>query len=690
MKDYDIKQIRNLALLGHGSAGKTTLVEAILFNAGAISRLGRVEDGNTTSDYDPEEIKRGISVSLSLLSVVWGDYKINLLDTPGYADFVGEVKSAVGVADCAIVVVCAASGVEVGTEQVWKYADERSLPRLIFVNKMDRENADFYQVFEQIQSFFGPKCIPLQLPIGAQDSFDGVVDLVRTKAYRGTKSEEAEVPAEMQDQVETFREKLLEAAAETDDELLTKYLEGEGLSEAEIVTALRQAVAEGQLVPILVGSAVTNKAVVSLLDTIVGYAPSPAELGKVKATNQATQKEEELDPSPGGPLVAQVFKTTADPYVGRLTYLRVFSGTLRSDSHVWNASKGRDERLGQLMLVRGKTQEPVPQLMAGDMGAVAKLAETTTGDTLSSKERPLLMPAIRFPEPVYSAAVYPKSKADLDKLGTALSRLVEEDPTLRTHRDPDTAETILSGLGDSHLDVALERMRRKFGVEVEAAVPKVPYKETITVPVKSEYKHKKQTGGHGQYGHVFLELTPLPRGSGYQFSESVVGGVVPKNYIPAVEKGVAEALQEGVLAGYPVVDVKVNLYDGSYHSVDSSDMSFKLAGSHAFRRGMSQAQPVLLEPIVSVKVVVPESYMGDVIGDLNSKRAKVLGMNPRDGLSEIEAQAPLAEMLRYATDLRSLTQGRGTFSMEFSHYEEVPAHIAQQVIAAAKKGREEK
>lgn len=690
MKNYETSQIRNVVLLGHGSVGKTSLSEALLFLAGVINRLGRVEEGTTTSDFDPEEIKRRISVSLALLPLEWNGHKINLLDSPGYADFVGEVKCGVRVADAAIVVVAAVSGVEVGTEQVWKYAEERALPRMIFVNKMDRENADFYKTVEQVQSYFGSRCVAVQLPIGSQDSFEGIVDLVKGKAYRGPQLQEGEIPPAMQGQVDSFREKLVEAAAEVNDELLNKYLEGEELSEAEVRTALKQGVHDGKIVPILVGAALSNRVVSPVLDAIIGYLPSPADGGKVRATNTASKKEESLDPSPRAALAAVVFKTTADPYVGKLTYLRVLSGTIHSDTHIWNSTKGRDERIGQLMIVRGKTQEPIAQLVAGDMGAVAKLAETGTGDTLSSRELPLVVDPPSFPEALFSAAIHPKSKADLDKLSSAINRLVEEDPTLHTRRDPDTAETILSGLGESHVDVAVERMRRKFGVEVQTDVPKVPYKETITVSTKAEYKHKKQTGGHGQYGHVFLELTPLPKGSGVQFTETVVGGVVPRNYIPAVEKGVAEAVQEGVLAGHPVVDIKVNLYDGSYHPVDSSEMSFKIASIFAFRKGMSQANPVLLEPIMNITIMVPESFMGDVIGDLNSKRARVLGMIPQDGLSEIEAQAPNAEMLRYSTDLRSITQGRGSFHMEFNHYEEVPAHIAQTIIAAAKKEKEEK
>jgi len=686
MKSYKAPQIRNVVLLSHGGAGKTSLSEAILFNSGAINRLGKVEDGNTTSDYDPDEIKRKISISLSLLPCEWKDTKINLIDTPGYADFVGEVKAGLRVADGAIIVVCAASGMEVGTEQVWRYTEEGAIPRLIFINKMDRDNADFYRTVEQVQNKFGRHCIPIQLPIGSQATFEGVVDLLSLKAL--TNSEPKDIPASLQEQVDTFREKLVEAVAETNDDLLNKYLEGEEISEEEIGHALQEGTSQGKIVPILTGAALQNVAITPLLDAISAYLPAPLDTGETVATNLLTQQEETLDKSEPALLTALVFKTSTDPYVGKLTYFRVYGGILYSDSQVWNSNKGRAERVGQLYMLRGKAQEPVPQVVAGDIGAVAKLSETNTGDSLCSRDHPLLLPSIEFPRPVFSVAIHPKTKADLDKMGTALSRLVEEDPTLQVHRDLDTVETILSGMGDSHLEVAAERMRRKLGVDVRIEAPKVAYRETIMVPVKAEYKHKKQTGGHGQYGHVFLELEPLSRGSGFEFAERVVGGAVPKNYIPAVEKGVQEALQEGVVAGYPVTDIKVTLYDGSYHAVDSSDMSFKIAGLQAFKKGATQGQPVLLEPIMNIRVIVPDSFMGDTIGDLNTKRAKVLATQPQDGTTAIDAQVPLAEIVRYATELRSLTQGRGSYTVEFSHYQEVPAHIAQKIISESK--REEK
>ncbi len=673
MRDYRAENIRNVVLLSHTGAGKTSLAEASLYDCGVITRLGRVDDGNTTSDYDLDEIRRQSSINLSVLPLEWKGSKVNIIDTPGYADFIGEVRAALRVADAAVIVVCAVSGVEVGTEQVWSYSDEVGLPRLIFVNKIDREHADFYKTVAQIQAKFGRKCIPLQLPIGSQDSFAGAVDLLT-----GTSSP-------LEGEVEPFRERLVEAVAEADDDLATKYLEGEELTEDELRSGLRAGVISGAIAPILVGTALNNKGISELLDAICQYLPSPKDRGKIMAQDPNTEQEVAIEPEEEGPLSVFVFKTSADPYVGKLSYFRVYSGTLRSDSNVWNASKGRAERIGQLYTIRGKAQEPTAQVSAGDLGAVGKLAETGTGDTLCTQARPLAFAPISFPIPSLSVAVHPKTKADVDKLGTALSRLSEEDPSLSVRREPDTGEIILCGLGEAHLEVAVERMRRKLGVDADLELPKIPYKETITTTTKAEYKHKKQTGGHGQYGHVFLELEPLSRGTGYEFADKVVGGAIPKNYIPGVEKGVHEALQEGVVAGYPVVDIKITLYDGSYHPVDSSDISFKIAGAHALRKRVAQAQPVLLEPVMNVRITTPEDFTGDVIGDLNGKRARILGMNPQNGSNLVEAQVPLSEMLRYATELRSMTQARGSFTMEFSHYEEVPPQITQRIIAEFKK-----
>ena len=685
MKDFKTEDIRNVALVGHGSTGKTSLAEAMLFSSGAIGRLGRVDEGTTVSDFDPDENKRKISINLSLLPCEWKGKKLNIIDTPGYADFVGEMKTGLRAADAAIVVVCAASGVEVGTEHSWAFADERSLPRMVVVNRMDRENADFFQTLSRLQSFFGKRCAPLQLPIGAQSSFEGVVDLLTLKSFRGEKESEGAVPDSLSDQVARYREQLVEAIAEADDELINKYLEGEELSPEELTRGLRAGIAAGSVVPVLAGAASKGIGTSLILDAIAHYLPSPQDVGEAVAKNANTDQEESLKADPAGPLAALIFKTTADPYVGKLTYLRVCSGTLKGDSQAWNSNKGAAERIGQLFTVRGKSQEPTPQLVAGDIGALAKLAETSTGDTLSNKERPLLLSPASFPAPAFSAAVHPKTKADLDKMGSSLTRILEEDPTLQVHREPDTGETILSGLGEPHLEVTIDKIQRKFGVGLELTIPKVPYKETITASASSEHTHKKQTGGHGQYARVAIRLEPLARGSGFEFANATVGGVVPKTYVPAVEKGVVEALREGVLAHYPLTDMKVTLFDGKEHPVDSSEMAFKIAGAVALKQGALEARPILVEPIVTLRVVVPEANTGDAMGDLNSKRAKVLGITPQENsFSMIEALVPLAEVQRYATDLRSITQGRGHYTLEFSHYEEVPAHQAQKIIDKAK------
>jgi len=683
MEKFGLENIRNLALLSHCGAGKTSASEAILFTAGAINRLGKVDDGNTTSDYDPDEVKRQISINLSLLPCQWRDTRLNLIDTPGYSDFVGEVKTAIRVSEGAIIVVCAASGVEVGTEQAWGYCEEAKLPRLIFINKMDRENADFLRTVEEIQSKFGARCLPMQLAIGTHDSFQGIVDLLTMKAYTGSPQKEAEIPSSMQAQADSFREKLVEAAAEVDDQLIEKYLGGEELTMEELKAGLRQATKNGSIVPILTGSALQNIGINWLLDAICDYLPSPKEQEVATASGS-------IEPGQDAPLAALVFKTSADPYVGKLTYFRVYTGVIDSNSQGWNATQDGAERIGQLFMLRGKSQEPVSQVSAGDIGAVAKLSLTSTGDTLCHQDKPVKIAPILFPEPIFGEAVYPRTKADLDKLGTALSRLTEEDPTLQVRREADTGETILYGIGETHLAVAADKMMRKFGVGVKLETPKVPYKETITAPAKAEYKHKKQTGGHGQYGHVLLELEPLPRGSGTQFAERVVGGSVPKNYIPAVEKGVNEAIQDGVLAHCLVVDVKVTLYDGSYHPVDSSEICFKIAGAQALKKGLSQGQPILLEPIMNITITVPGDLTGDIIGDLNTKRARVLGMNPEGGKNIIEAQVPLSEVLRYTIDLKSMTQGKGSYTLEFSHYEQVPANITQKIIAERQAEKAEK
>lgn len=694
MKGFSTEQIRNVALISHGGAGKTSLTEAMLYTSGAINRLGKVEAGNTVTDYDPDEIKRQVTISTSLAPLEWKGTKINLLDTPGFFDFIGEVQGALRVADSAIIVVCAVSGVEVGTEKVWSYADEYHLPRLVFINKLDRENANFDQVLEQLRSFFGVKVFPLQFPLGQESSFKGVIDLVKMKALvytdeTGLKMQEEDIPADLLDKARELREKLVEAAAETDDALMEKYLEEESLSEEEINKALRLGTLEGKIVPVLCGSGTKNYGIQPLLDLISSALPSPLDRPPAKGflpgkpdeeiTRKADLKE---------PLSALVFKTLADPYVGRVNYFRVYSGVMKADSQVYNFNKEKTERIGSLFFMRGKNQIQTDQVIAGDIGAVAKLAETGTGDTLGDKGSPIIFPPIKFPDPVISFAVEPKSKGDEEKVSAGLARFLEEDPTFRVERNTETKQIIISGMGDMHLDVIVERLAKKFGVEVNLKTPKVPYKETIRKTAKKEGKYKRQSGGRGQYGHVFLEISPLPRGEGFAFEDRIVGGVVPRQYIPAVEKGVLEAMEEGNLAGYPVVDIKVALYDGSYHTVDSSEMAFKIAASMALRGAIDQADPVLLEPIMDVEVTVPEQFMGDIMGDLNSRRGRIQGMVPGQGLQVIKAQVPLAEMFDYAIDLRSMTQGRGFFTMKFSHYEEVPFQEAEKIIAAAKAEKE--
>lgn len=685
MKNYKSDMIRNVGLIAHSGSGKTSLAEAMLYTSGAIDRLGKIDEGNTTCDFDPEEIKRRISISTAFAPCEWKNNKINILDTPGYFDFVGEVKSTIRVVESGIIVTCAVSGVEVGTEQVKKYADEAGLPHFFFINKMDRENANFYKVLDQIRRFFGQKAVPFQLPIGAEANFKGVVDIVHQKAYtfeaKGVK--ECPIPEELKSEMENYRSMLVEAVAETDDDLLTKYLEGEELSEEEIQKGLRKGVANGEINPILCGSALTNKGISLLMDTLCDYMPSPQDRAAEKGVNPATNAEEIRECKVEAKLAALVFKTMADPYVGKLTIFKVFSGKLQSDSTVYNATKGESEKIGQLYVMKGKKQENVAEVVAGDIAAVAKLQYTSTNDTLTDKDHPVMLSGIEFPKPVLSLAVEPKSKGDEEKISAGLTRLMEEDRTFEVIKSTETGQLLVSGMGEIHLEVLAGKLANKFGTEVVLDIPKVPYRETIRTTVKVEGKHKKQSGGRGQYGHVWLELQPLESEEGFEFEDKIFGGAVPRQYIPAVEKGIRESLKQGELAGYPVVGVKAILYDGSFHPVDSSEMAFKIAASMAFKKGTSQAKPVLLEPIMDIEVVVPESYMGDIIGDLNKRRGRIMGMEPRDGMQHIKAQAPMAEMFRYATDLRSMTQGRGSYSSNFSHYEEVPAQLAEKIIEEA-------
>ncbi len=665
------ENLRTVALLSHSGSGKTMLGEAMFFAAGGTNRLGSTSEGTTISDYEPEEQKRTASIQTSVLPCSWRDHKINVLDTPGYADFRGEVISAVRVVEAAVIVVSAPSGVEVGTRQMWQMAEERSLPRIVFVNKLDRENADFERVMESLEEAFGRKCVPLQVPIGSEASFSGSVSLL---------NEGAEVPDDLQEAVEAARERLIETIAETDDELATKYLEGEPLTKEEITWGLKKGVHSGELVPVLVGAATQEIGVKELMDLIVDLLPSPADAAPVQATSLSSNEEVTVTADPTAPFAALVFKTAADPFVGKLSYFRVFSGTFKSDSQVWNVNKQEAERVAQLFVVSGKTQEAVDELVPGDIGAVAKFNSVVTGDTLTIRTDPLQLPDFQFPEPVFQMAVFPKSKADLDKMTTAVSRIVEEDPTLKVTREPDTLEMLLGGLGDTHVEVAVEKMKRKFGAEIELQTPKVAYKETVNGSSKVEYRHKKQTGGHGQFAHVMLEIAPLPRGSGFEFEQKVVGGAVPREYIPSVEKGCRKALADGVIAGYPIVDLRASLFDGSFHPVDSSGVSFEIAGGHALSDGIKLADPILLEPVMQASITVPDSDTGDVMSDLNGRRSRILGMNPNgDDTTTIEAEVPQSEMLRYATELRSQTQGRGVFTMKYDHYEAVPGHLVQRI-----------
>jgi elongation factor G len=625
-----------------------------------------------------------MSVSLALAPLEWRDKKINLVDPPGYADFFGEVAEASRVADSAIVLLDGAAGIQVGTEAVWKKLDELEIPRIVFVNKMERENADFLRVLNQLRERYGKRIAPLAVPIGSEHSFAGVVELVERRTYLDDQSADAAVPQEAAELVESQRESLVESACEIDDELINKYLEGEELTVEEIRGALRQGVAIGQLVPVLCGSATGQKGIEPLLDAIVSLLPS-ADQARVRLADGTV-----ASPEADGKLAALTFKTISDPFIGKLSFVRVYSGSLSADSHVWNAEKNKDERVGQVFLMRGKHQEPMQRIVTGDIGVIPKLSETSTGDTLTTKDAAIRLAGINFPQPSFSASITPRTKSDVDKMSSAMGRMLEEDPTLRVYREPTTGETIIAGMGESHVDIFTERLQRKFSVAVDVGVPKVPYRETVSGSGKAQGRHVRQSGGHGQYGVVFLEVEPMERGADFEFVDKIVGGAVPRNFIPAVEKGVREALEAGTLGGFPVVDVRALLVDGKYHPVDSSEQAFKMAGSLGFKAAMQEARPVLLEPVMDVEITVPDEFTGDVMGDLNSRRARVQGMNPLGGSTAIQAQAPQAEMLKYSTELRSITQGRGTYTMSFSHYEEVPAHISQQVIAQRKKELEAK
>ena len=691
MKTYEPSAIRNVLIVGHGGSGKTTLTEALLFAAGLTTRMGSVEDGNTVSDFEPEEVKKQISVSVALAPIEWRGIKVNLLDAPGYADFIGEVKAAIRAADACLFVVSAVDGVEVQHEVVWEMAVDAGLPRAFFVNKIDRERASFQRTLDQLTQSFGTQVAALQFPMGEEHEFEGVADLLSRKAYRypsGPAGEVGEWPDDIAGKADPLREQLTEAVAEADDALLEKYLEAGELSEEEVVRGVKAGITEAKFAPVLCGSAARGMGVDRLADLIVDAFPSPIDRPPVKVmTSDGQEQERACDPD--GALTAFVFKTISDPYVGRISMFRVYCGRLRPDSAAHNATQRSDERIGQLFTMRGKDHESVAEIPAGDIGAVAKLSHTQTGDTLTAKGDEATLPALETPEALHATAVEPKTQGDEDKLSTAFARLHEEDPAFRVERQADTHETVMYGMGETHLDVMTEKMKRKFGVEVVTHPARVPYKETLRSSAQGLGRHVKQSGGHGQFGIAHIEVQPLERGAGFEFVNKIVGGVIPSQFIPSVEKGVVKALQEGT-TGHQMVDLRVTLYDGKHHSVDSSDMAFQIAGSLAIKDAAEKAGVVLLEPIVDVEVTVPEALTGDVIGDLNAKRGRVLGMDPTGtGKTKVHAQVPQAEMTRYSIDLRSITGGRGAFTMRFSHYEEVPSHIADKVIAEVRREKEE-
>ncbi|HET7698217.1 MAG TPA: elongation factor G [Vicinamibacterales bacterium] len=686
MKVYDAASLRNVALVGHSGSGKTQLVSTVLFAAGAVNRLGKVDEGTTVTDYDDEEIARKHTLSAGAAYAEWNKTKINFIDTPGMANFLSDARAALRVADAALVVVDAVAGVEVSTEKVWEAADELALPRLVVLNRLDRERASLERSLASLRSVFGRTVIPIQLPIGEERAFKGIVDLVAMKAYTFAdgKPSEAAIPAEMADAVQAAREALIEMVAEADDALMEKFFDAGTLTQEELVAGLKRGVGAARVFPLLLTSATSNIGMQPLLDAILSYVPSPAERPLRARTPDG--EDVEIPVKEGGPAAAFVWKTVADPFAGRITLFRVISGTLKADTTVHNVTKDTPERLGHLAAVQGKTQTNVPEVRAGDIGAVAKLKETQTADVIGDKGAPKV-PPIKFPEPVISYAIEPKSRGDEEKIGTALHRLQEEDPTINYTRDQQTKELLLAGQGQSHIEVTVAKLKRRFGVEVTLKLPRIPYRETITAAVEAHGRHKKQTGGHGQFGDCKVKFEPLPRGSDFEFANDIFGGAIPRQFVPAIEKGLQDSRMRGFLAGYPMVDFKATVFDGSYHAVDSNELSFKMAASLAFKDGMARARPTLLEPVMNVEVYAPSDYAGDLMGDLNSRRGRIGGMDTRGAMTIIRAKVPMQEMLTYEQHLTSATGGRGSYHMEFDHYEEVPQHLHAKIIAASKQER---
>jgi elongation factor G len=689
VKIYDGQNLRNVALVGHGGSGKTQLISALLFAAGMMNRLGKVDDGTSVTDYDEEEIQRRFSVSASLAYAEWGKTKVNFIDTPGYNIFLHETEAALLAADAALVLVHGVGGVEVQTEKTWGFAEKYGLPRLLVVNQMDRDRASLERCLEALHGAFGRSVVPIQLPLGEERSFRGAIDLVRLKANSyepngSGKGAEIEIPAEYADAAQEAHETLVEMVAEGNDKLMEEFFEKGTIPVEDLVPGLQQAIADRRIYPVVVSAGLPNIGSSGLLDAIVDYLPSPVARGKAQGVDHAGGAPVERKIADDQPVSAFVFKTVADPFAGRVSYFKVVSGVVKNDAVLTNFNRGTTEKLAHIAVMQGKTQVPIPELRAGDIGAVAKLKETLTGDTLGDKAAPIQYPSVQLAEPAISFAIEAKSRGDEDKLSSAIHRMLEEDLLLRFSRDPQTKEFLISGSGQQHVEVAVSKLRRRFHVEVTLKAPKVPYRETIRAKAEAQGKHKKQTGGHGQYGDCWIKMEPLVRGGGFEFVNDIFGGAIPRNFIPAVEKGIVEAAAKGYLAGYPVVDFRVIVFDGSYHDVDSSEMAFKLAGSKAFKKSMEQAKPCLLEPVMSVEITVPENYAGDIMGNLNGRRGRVQGMDSKSGSTVVKAQVPLAEMLSYASDLTSMTQGRGSYSMDYDHYDVVPQPIAEKIVTAAR------